>query len=91
MTPSHQYDCKAQPYGVRTHNFAAFLNHNTGKIKIMANRLEDPARQDQPVRVKAEEARSFVEAVLVGNGVAEHNAKIVANCLVQADLRGVDT
>lgn len=53
--------------------------------------LEDPARQDHLVRVKAGEARSFVEAVLVGNGVAEQNAKIVANCLVQADLRGVDT
>lgn len=42
-------------------------------------------------RVKPEDAHAFVEAVLVGNGVPEDNAKIIARCLVQADLRGVDT
>ncbi|KAF1830438.1 Malate/L-lactate dehydrogenase [Decorospora gaudefroyi] len=36
-------------------------------------------------------ARAFVEQVLVGNGVPKHNAIIVARCLVEADLRGVDT
>lgn len=36
-------------------------------------------------------ARAFVEGVLVGNGVAPENAAIVAACLVQADMRGVDT
>jgi LDH2 family malate/lactate/ureidoglycolate dehydrogenase len=41
--------------------------------------------------VQAPEARAFVESVLVGNGVSRPNAAIVARCLVEADLRGVDT
>lgn len=41
--------------------------------------------------VDACEARRFVENVLVGNGVSRSNAAIVARCLVEADLRGVDT
>jgi LDH2 family malate/lactate/ureidoglycolate dehydrogenase len=36
-------------------------------------------------------ANKFVEGVLIGNGVPAENAAVVANCLVQADLRGVDT
>lgn len=36
-------------------------------------------------------AKVFVEGVLVGNGMELDNAKIVASCLVQADMRGVDT
>ncbi|KAH0841587.1 hypothetical protein AYO21_01178 [Fonsecaea monophora] len=41
--------------------------------------------------VTAENARRFVADVLQGNGVSEENAKIIADCLIQADLRGVDT
>lgn len=41
--------------------------------------------------VSAADARHFVEQVLVGNGVPQDNAVIVARCLVEADLRGVDT
>lgn len=41
--------------------------------------------------VSATDARSFVERVLTGNGVSKDNAVIVAKCLVEADLRGVDT
>jgi LDH2 family malate/lactate/ureidoglycolate dehydrogenase len=41
--------------------------------------------------VTASNAASFVTDVLVGNGVERENAAIVANCLVQADMRGVDT
>lgn len=41
--------------------------------------------------VSASDARSFAEAVLIGNGVAKENAPIVARYLVEADLRGVDT
>ncbi|KAF2123295.1 Malate/L-lactate dehydrogenase [Dothidotthia symphoricarpi CBS 119687] len=41
--------------------------------------------------VSATEATSFVSNVLIGNGVSEDNAIIVAKCLVEADLRGVDT
>lgn len=42
-------------------------------------------------RVDAEDARKFVESVLVGNGVSAQNAAIIARCLVAADLRGIDT
>ncbi|KAF1993721.1 malate/L-lactate dehydrogenase-like protein [Amniculicola lignicola CBS 123094] len=41
--------------------------------------------------IAASDAILFVEAVLVGNGVPQDNATIVAKCLVEADLRGVDT
>ncbi|KAL2350161.1 putative malate/L-lactate dehydrogenase [Cryomyces antarcticus] len=41
--------------------------------------------------VTAGNARTFVQAVLTGNGVPQENAAIVANCVVAADLRGVDT
>lgn len=41
--------------------------------------------------VSADDARIFVENVLIGNGVPRENATIVARCLVEADLRGVDT
>lgn len=37
------------------------------------------------------ECRRFAHDVLVGNGVKTEQAIIVANCLVAADLRGVDT
>jgi LDH2 family malate/lactate/ureidoglycolate dehydrogenase len=47
--------------------------------------------QQKMHRVSASEARSFVENILVGNGVPKDNAIIVARCLVEADLRGVDT
>jgi LDH2 family malate/lactate/ureidoglycolate dehydrogenase len=41
--------------------------------------------------VNADDAQSFVEGVLKGNGVSPTHAHIVAKCLVAADLRGVDT
>jgi LDH2 family malate/lactate/ureidoglycolate dehydrogenase len=41
--------------------------------------------------VNACDARSFVETLLTRNGVPKDNAIIVARCLVEADLRGVDT
>jgi LDH2 family malate/lactate/ureidoglycolate dehydrogenase len=50
------------------------------------------ASTTQPMQlVSASDARAFVEQVLIGNGVSKNNAKIVAKCLVEADLRGVDT
>lgn len=39
----------------------------------------------------AAEVRRFARDVLVGNGVESKQAGIVADCLVAADLRGVDT
>ncbi|KAI0405903.1 Malate/L-lactate dehydrogenase [Xylaria palmicola] len=41
--------------------------------------------------VEAAEARTFVQNVLIGNGVPAPNAEVVARCLVAADLRGIDT
>jgi len=41
--------------------------------------------------VSASNAKTFVEGVLQGNGVSPENAAIIADCLVQADMRGVDT
>ncbi|TVY32657.1 putative oxidoreductase [Lachnellula occidentalis] len=41
--------------------------------------------------VTASEAKDFVEGILVGNGVAAANAAIISDCLIKADMRGVDT
>ncbi|WWC93839.1 hypothetical protein V866_000675 [Kwoniella sp. B9012] len=43
------------------------------------------------VFISPETATEVVIGILKGNGVPEDNAKIVAGCLIQADLRGVDT
>ncbi|GGE36567.1 lactate dehydrogenase [Agaricicola taiwanensis] len=51
------------------------------------------AAESVPQRVfaTAADARAFGEALLVANGLPQADAAIVANCLVRADLRGVDT
>jgi LDH2 family malate/lactate/ureidoglycolate dehydrogenase len=54
----------------------------------MAQSRENPEKR---VLVDAFAAQTFVEGVLTGNGVSPNNATIIANCLVQADLRGIDT
>lgn len=41
--------------------------------------------------IQPAELQSFVHRILLGNGVPDDHATIVARCLVQADLRGVDT
>jgi len=41
--------------------------------------------------VAASDARKLVVDILTGNGVATDDAGIIAECLIQADLRGVDT
>ena len=43
------------------------------------------------VKVDASKAKVFVKSILEGNGVAPTHAAIIASCLVQADLRGVDS
>ncbi|OKL56178.1 hypothetical protein UA08_08562 [Talaromyces atroroseus] len=35
--------------------------------------------------------QQFVHRILTGNGVSDEHAKVITQCLVQADLRGVDT
>jgi LDH2 family malate/lactate/ureidoglycolate dehydrogenase len=52
---------------------------------------EEVAAQHAASHVMGANARRFVTQVLQGNGVPASNAEIIADCLVQADLRGVDT
>ncbi|GAD96141.1 malate/L-lactate dehydrogenase [Paecilomyces variotii No. 5] len=49
------------------------------------------SQTDNKLYVSASDATEFMRSVLIGNGVSPENANIVADCLVQADLRGVDT
>ncbi|RYO81109.1 hypothetical protein DL766_007194 [Monosporascus sp. MC13-8B] len=57
----------------------------------MAEETESDPSDDTKVYVTAQEAQRFAANVLIGNGVSPSNAAIVAQCLVAADLRGVDT
>ena len=57
----------------------------------MASLKQDTQLGPTLIHVKALNAYNFVKAVLIGNGVLKGNANIIANCLVQADLHGVDT
>ncbi|KAI1636375.1 Malate/L-lactate dehydrogenase [Biscogniauxia mediterranea] len=57
----------------------------------MADASENSQLDSKKIHVGASEARSFVENVLIGNGVPAGNAAIIAKCLIAADLRGVDT
>ncbi|KAI9369867.1 Malate/L-lactate dehydrogenase [Aspergillus egyptiacus] len=51
-----------------------------------------PSAANQAIHhIKPSELETFVRKILIGNRVPENHAIIVANCLVQADLRGVDT
>jgi LDH2 family malate/lactate/ureidoglycolate dehydrogenase len=45
----------------------------------------------QTVYVTADAAKAFTRDLLIAHGVPEDDAEIVAECLVRADLRGVDT
>ncbi|KAL5116124.1 hypothetical protein ACEQ8H_006021 [Pleosporales sp. CAS-2024a] len=50
-----------------------------------------PTENPRMYHVSASEARYVIENILIGNGVPRENAIVVAKCLVEADLRGVDT
>lgn len=55
---------------------------------------QKPAAEDEESRklfVTAADAQTFAEGVLRGNGAPPEHARTVAECLVAADLRGVDT
>ncbi|KAE8553893.1 hypothetical protein EYB25_002431 [Talaromyces marneffei] len=52
--------------------------------------MTEPTTQ-QVHHIQPDELQNFVHRLLVGNGVPDNHATIVAQCLVQADLRGVDT
>jgi LDH2 family malate/lactate/ureidoglycolate dehydrogenase len=75
------------------------LLEHSSFIAEMTSKDSDPNPAPNPAtevgskthEVQAADARTFVEAILVGNGAPTQNANIVANCLVAADLRGVDT
>jgi LDH2 family malate/lactate/ureidoglycolate dehydrogenase len=52
---------------------------------------QENAEQNKHILADALAVQTFVEGVLIGNGVSPSNATIIADCLVQADLRGIDT
>ena len=54
---------------------------------ISANGDSTPSMQKFP----PDRIRDFTKKVLIGNGVPEAGAEIIARCLLAADLRGVDT
>src|SRR5918998_1645072 len=49
------------------------------------------ADEDQMVYVAPDAAKAFTQALLTAHGLPDDDAEIVAECLVKADLRGVDT
>jgi LDH2 family malate/lactate/ureidoglycolate dehydrogenase len=56
----------------------------------MNQKPQDPTPQRKG-RITQADARAFATRVLEGNGMAPEDAATVADCLVAADLRGVDT
>ena len=50
-----------------------------------------PSSSSNRYYIDATTARSFTEALLAANGVPTENTSIIANALVAADLRGVDS
>ncbi|OAX85014.1 hypothetical protein ACJ72_00606 [Emergomyces africanus] len=53
--------------------------------------MTSPQRDSQTASVAPSVADTFVRALLEKHGVSPQNATIVAKCLVEADLRGVDS
>lgn len=53
--------------------------------------MSDTDASPQKLYVSATAARTFTTALLKAHGVPDENAATVAHCLVEADLRGVDT
>ncbi|ETN39160.1 uncharacterized protein HMPREF1541_05383 [Cyphellophora europaea CBS 101466] len=49
------------------------------------------AAPEPKLHVTADNARTLVQSILIGNGVPPANATIIAKCLIAADLRGIDT
>lgn len=52
--------------------------------------MTDPSTQ-QVHHIPHGKLQLFIHRILIGNGVSEDHATIIARCLIQADLRGVDT
>lgn len=54
--------------------------------------MAEPSTTTQDIHhIKHQDLESFIKRILTANGVPPNHANIIANCLVQADLRGVDT
>ncbi|KAF7595346.1 hypothetical protein BBP40_006339, partial [Aspergillus hancockii] len=51
--------------------------------------MEDPQKQKH--HITHQNAQIFTTNILTANGVPASNATLISKCLVQADLRGVDT
>lgn len=57
----------------------------------MSSATEGPEPAAEMVHVEAGAARRFVAALMQARGLPEADARTVAECLVRADLRGVET
>ncbi|THW21555.1 Malate/L-lactate dehydrogenase [Aureobasidium pullulans] len=53
--------------------------------------MSDEQISSRKARIPSAEAHAYVKSILEVNGVSPEHASIVADCLVAADLRGVDT
>ncbi|KAL4962538.1 Ldh family oxidoreductase [Aspergillus stella-maris] len=53
--------------------------------------MTEPTTTQKIHHIKPSDLESFVQTLLVANSVPTDHASIIASCLVQADLRGVDT
>lgn len=54
-------------------------------------KIDAPRLSAGTILVAAERAREFVTTLLTAKGLPTDDARIIARCLVRADLRGVDT
>ncbi|KAF2724161.1 Malate/L-lactate dehydrogenase [Polychaeton citri CBS 116435] len=53
--------------------------------------MSEDTAESKKYYIQPQDAHSFTESLLIANNVPSENAKIVAGCLVAADLRGIDT
>ncbi|PWN47566.1 Malate/L-lactate dehydrogenase [Violaceomyces palustris] len=57
----------------------------------MSNQDETRSETNPLILVEPSELKSFVKRILLSNGSNEENSEIVSDCLVEADLHGVDS
>lgn len=53
--------------------------------------MAEPNQDSKKYYISPNGAQTFVSSILRGNGVSDQDSNTIANCLIAADLRGVDT
>jgi LDH2 family malate/lactate/ureidoglycolate dehydrogenase len=69
-------------------------NSNSQTQFIIPDQMASKSETETPQAlhyIKSADLDKFAQDLLVGNGVSQEHSSIIATCLVQADLRGVDT